>query len=183
MNLIKLMKKKQITENEAESVKIILMDSLEARDKWLSGSEKEVELELSKSIVVYSGDDSPFTHDEMGSRLMKYLVYVKKVEGPSLASSIFTSVAVRVVSLLHRKDSDSSPRTTITGEFGSKLKSPSLLESPISTFVEDQSPRPNGQDIELGRLPDVSLSIPESKGVEVVRSGQGDGYVELDTED
>jgi len=82
------------------TVNVIIIDSVESRDKWFANMDEEKI--MAQSVVVYSGDDNPFTNDEKGKRLMKYLVLVKKWEGMNLASSIFSGISVRVVSMLYQ---------------------------------------------------------------------------------
>jgi len=83
-------------------INVIVIDSIKSRDEWFSGDAGAVQKVMENSIVIYSGDDNPFTNDPLGQKLMKYLVLVKKWEGQGLASSIFSGLSVRVVRLLHR---------------------------------------------------------------------------------
>jgi len=88
----------------ANSVKIVVLDSCEARDRLFSGTKEEILKEFETSILIWSPkkkDDMPFTDDPIGRTLMQYLVLVQPWEKDGLAKSIMTAVSSKVVQLMH----------------------------------------------------------------------------------
>jgi len=105
------------------TVNIIVIDCIESRDLWFKNKER-VQRIMERSIVIYSGDDNPFTNDTIGQRLMKYLVLVKKWEGSGLASSIFGGVSVRLVGMLHATAADMEKQRDLARSIQSIPSSP-----------------------------------------------------------
>jgi len=103
------MKVKDYEESELGGLKllpnhitIIVMNSIDERDKWLAGTDVEMGEMMQNSIVVYSGKDNPFSDGTANaSRLMKFLVLSRNDCQNNLAKDIFSSIAVRVVKYLH----------------------------------------------------------------------------------
>jgi len=83
-------------------ITVLVIGSIEARNKWLGGDEQALGLLMQNSIVVYSGDDNPFGDGTAVAQiLMKYMVLTKGACAQNLAKDIFSSIAVRVVKYLH----------------------------------------------------------------------------------
>jgi len=82
-------------------VKVVVLDSIEARNKLFESSPQAGVDELENSILVWSAKDLPFTEDAVGRTLMQYLVLVEKWEGKGLAKSVMSAISTKVVSLMH----------------------------------------------------------------------------------
>jgi len=83
-------------------ITVLVIGSIEARNKWLGGDDQALGLLMQNSIVVYSGDDNPFSDGtEVAQTLMRYMVLTKDACKQNLAKDIFSSIAVRVVKYLH----------------------------------------------------------------------------------
>jgi len=80
-------------------VTVHVMKSLEHRDR-LFAQDPDGEF----VVYVWSGEGDPFTKDEIGQRLMRYLVLVASWEKENLAEDLFSAIGVRVAAILHKGD-------------------------------------------------------------------------------
>lgn len=102
----------QLNNTSIRTVNVFIMDSLKTRDE-LFGRERKSTFDNRFSLFIWSGCNEkeriiPFTDDEIGQRLMRYLVLVVDWEKHGLAESLFSAIGVRVVDILHDKTLDLS---------------------------------------------------------------------------
>jgi len=99
------------------AIKIVIIDSIAARDKLFSANAlPEMVKELESSIVMWvphkeppttpggkpTGEpDTPFTDDVVGQTMMAYLCLIEMFEGLGIAKSLLSAVSNKVVKLLH----------------------------------------------------------------------------------
>lgn len=89
-------------------LQIHVMNSLEHRDALFAS--KIPRFDPKKTIFVWDGVrvasdgksfDDPFTEDDTGRRIMRYLCLIASWEGQNLADSLFSALGIRVVDALH----------------------------------------------------------------------------------
>ncbi len=87
-------------------VQVQIMSTFEHRDA-LFGSDT-LPFDADKTVFVWSGRGDPFTNDEIGSRMMRFLILVADWEGDNLAESLFSGINIRLVDVLHKGDGEFS---------------------------------------------------------------------------
>jgi len=93
------------------SVKVYVMRTLAQRDA-LFGSEN-FPFDPRSSLFVWSHPTSdPFSKDEIGERLMRFLVLVAAWDRKLLAENLFSAIGVRVVDMLHSAELDEGSEPT-----------------------------------------------------------------------
>ena len=70
----------------------------------------------SASLFIWAGTADPFSRDEIGLRLMRFLVMVAGWEGDELAESLFSAIAVLTVKIL-KESRDALSDTLQSGSF------------------------------------------------------------------
>ena len=118
---------------EPRCVTVYVMESLARRDQLFGPNSIGKKLFDNRfSLFIWSGWKEPgiipFTDDEIGQRLMRYLVLVVDWEKHGLCESLFSAIGVRVVDILHSRvdkehrssniQSGRSTPTTSIGGFG-----------------------------------------------------------------
>jgi len=112
------------TRREPRCVTVHIIESLARRDELFGPKSKRAGSSAADGGGVSSGDNRfslylwsgsqekagviPFTDDETGQRMMRYLVLVADWEKHSLAESLFSAIGVRVVDILHDKPSQAA---------------------------------------------------------------------------
>ena len=86
----------------SQSVTVYVMRDFIQRDA-LFGKD-EFPFDPRTSLFVWSGLGDPFTKDEIGERLMRFLVLVAAWDKSLLAENLFSAIGVRVVDMLHSAD-------------------------------------------------------------------------------
>ena len=86
----------------SQSITIYVMNDFTQRDA-LFGKD-DFPFDPRTSLFVWSASGDPFTKDEIGERLMRFLVLVAAWDRNLLAENLFSAVGVRVVDMLHSAD-------------------------------------------------------------------------------
>lgn len=112
---------------EPRCVTVFIMENLARRDEMFgSSSRAKSAFDNRFSLFIWSGSQeakknmNPFTDDEIGQRLMRYLVLVVDWEKHGLCESLFSAIGVRVVDILHEKPS--KPTLGIAGSGGTSMQ-------------------------------------------------------------
>jgi len=83
-------------------ITVLVLSSIEERDKYLNKDESKLAKILQNSVVVYTGTKNPFGDGtKVGTLLMGYLVLTQADCGMTMADNILSGVAVRTVKYLH----------------------------------------------------------------------------------
>jgi hypothetical protein len=120
---------------EPRCVTVYIMENMARRDAMFGpGSSSRKTFDNRFSLFIWSGFQEPtgvvpFTEDEIGQRLMRYLVLVCDWEKHSLCESLFSAIGVRVVDILHEKPSHSQGTSNLldTGRNTPAMSSAGML--------------------------------------------------------
>jgi len=150
---------------EPRCVTVHIIDSFARRDAMFGSGRASLDNRF--SLFVWSGSAEkpgamPFTDDDVGQRLMRYLVLVADWEKYGLAESLFSAIGTRCVDILHDKPSRAefasssssavgSARHTLGGGsgIGAGLGVPASFGAAIGTFV----PRANVHAVQEEEAP------------------------------
>jgi hypothetical protein len=88
----------------SQSITIYVMNDFAQRDALFSND--DFPFDPRTSLFVWSASGDPFTKDEIGERLMRFLVLVAAWDRNLLAENLFSAIGVRVVDMLRQNDHD-----------------------------------------------------------------------------
>jgi len=84
---------------------VYVMGTKQERDKWFDFDKSIGEpFDKNFSIFIWSGKvdkDGPFSRDQPGQNMMRFLVLVKEWDRANLADNLFSALGTRVVALVH----------------------------------------------------------------------------------
>eukprot|EP00455_Lapot_gusevi_P027949 TRINITY_DN296_c0_g2_i3.p1 TRINITY_DN296_c0_g2~~TRINITY_DN296_c0_g2_i3.p1 ORF type:complete len:164 (-),score=31.89 TRINITY_DN296_c0_g2_i3:157-648(-) len=86
-------------DDESLCVTVYVMTELHDRDVLFPSD--QLPFDPRRSVFVWAGKGDPFTQDDIGRRMMRFLCLVAEWEKDSLAESLFSAIGVRVVDCLH----------------------------------------------------------------------------------
>ena len=107
-NTAKVIPLEAVQKHKLPQLQIQVMNNLEHRDAIFGGS--GMRFDAKKTIFIWNGQrilpdgkisDDPFTDDDIGRRMMRYLCLIKAWEGANLADSLFSALGIRVVDAIH----------------------------------------------------------------------------------
>jgi hypothetical protein len=109
-----LIKNIDTSKNFFSCITVYVMNDFKQRDA-LFGSEN-LPFDSRSTLFVWSNpNNDPFTKDEIGERLMRFLVLVAGWDRKLLAENLFSAIGVRVVDTMHSSEVDMEVDSNLVG--------------------------------------------------------------------